>query len=45
MAMSKLKASELSNSPAIINPVLRYPYGGYVRYRKSMYCHVHNMAT
>jgi hypothetical protein len=44
MAMLKHKASELSNSHAINNPVLRYPYGGYVRYRKSMYYEVH-MAT
>jgi hypothetical protein len=42
--MSKHKASELSKSHATINPVLRYPYGGYVRYRKSMHCEVH-MAT
>jgi hypothetical protein len=41
MDMSKLKDSELSNSHAIIYPVLRYPYSGYVRYRKSMHRKFH----
>ena len=42
VAMSKLKASELSNSYATtINPVLRYPCSGYVRYKNSMLRKVH----